>query len=229
MVIFNLADPSQELQEAVDLARDFYPAHLPWIQAIILKTRHADTLEEKRGRCIYGSSPADRVCEHGVWYALDLLIQQDASLYLDTRNLRKWVMDNLDGKSVLNTFAYTGSLGVAALAGGASRVVQLDRSRTYLNLAKTSCTLNGFPIHKPDFINGDFWQIVSQLKRKGEQFDCVFLDPPFFAASDRGSLDLEQDSPALVNKLRPLVRDGGWLVAINNALFLSGRDYLASL
>ena len=26
-----------------------------------------------------------------------------------------------------------------------------------------------------------------------------------------------------------MINDGGWLVAINNALFVSGRDYLASL
>ena len=33
----------------------------------------------------------------------------------------------------------------------------------------------------------------------------------------------------LVNKVRPLVRDGGRLVVVNNALFLSGRDFLDHL
>lgn len=40
---------------------------------------------------------------------------------------------------------------------------------------------------------------------------------------------MQQDSTRLINKLRPLVNDGGWLVAINNALFLSGQDYHAEL
>jgi 23S rRNA (cytosine1962-C5)-methyltransferase len=229
LVIHNLADPPEELGEAVDLAQKFYPECLPWIQAIILKTRHAESMADKRGRLVFGAAPANRVLEHDTWYALDLLMQQDASLYLDTRNLRKWAIENLAGKSVLNTFAYTGSLGVAALKGSASRVVQLDRNRDYLNLAKTSCTLNGFPIRPADFISADFWQTVSRLKRDGELFDCIFLDPPFFAASPRGTLDLQRDSPALVNKLRPLVRDGGRLVIINNALFLSGADHLRTL
>ncbi|MCK7505726.1 MAG: class I SAM-dependent methyltransferase [Desulfobacterales bacterium] len=35
------------------------------------------------------------------------------------------------GRSVLNTFAYTGSLGVAAMAGGAVRVTQTDRNRQF--------------------------------------------------------------------------------------------------
>ena len=52
---------------------------------------------------------------------------------------------HLAGKTVLNTFAYTGSLGVAARAGGAARVVHLDLSRAFLNVAKDSYARNGFP------------------------------------------------------------------------------------
>jgi 23S rRNA (cytosine1962-C5)-methyltransferase len=130
---------------------------------------------------------------------------------------------------VLNTFAYTGSLGVAALAGGAAQVVQLDASREVLNVAKTSCTLNGLPIHKPDFLTGDFWVLASRLRRVGAQFDCVFLDPPFFATSSTGTIDLTRHMDRLINKVRPLVADDGYLVVINNALFLSGRDYLDGL
>ena len=35
--------------------------------------------------------------------------------------------------------------------------------------------------------------------------------------------------PALINKVRPLVSDGGTLVTINNALFVSGAAYMAML
>jgi 23S rRNA (cytosine1962-C5)-methyltransferase len=169
------------------------------------------------------------VLEHGVWYAVDLRMNRDASLYLDTRNLRLWARDNLRGKTVLNTFAYTGSLGVAALAGGAKCVIQMDLNRQFLNLAKTSYTLNGFPVYKEDFVSADFWLEVSRLKRKGERFDCVFLDPPFFSTTSKGELDLNTDSPRLINKVRPLINDGGWLVSINNALYVSGKEYLAAL
>jgi len=229
LLIHNLGDPPSSLDQTVQSALEFYLSRLPWLQAVVLKTRHAASRTDKCGRLLVGTSPADRVCEQGVWYALDLLLQQDASLYLDTRLLRKWLIDHLQGKTVLNTFAYTGSLGVAALAGGATTVVQLDRNRAFLDLAKTSCTLNGFHAEKSDYLVGDFYPLVSRLKRSGEQFDCVLLDPPFFSTGSRGKVDLEQDSPRLVNKLRPLVRDGGWLVAINNALFVSGQSYLSSL
>jgi 23S rRNA (cytosine1962-C5)-methyltransferase len=181
------------------------------------------------GSIIEGEGPDRKVREHGLWYALDLTMHLDASLYLDTRNLRKWAIDNLRDKTVLNTFAYTGSLGVAALGGGAKRVVQLDLNRNCLNLGKISYTLNGFPILKSDFISSDFFPGVSRLKRGGTLFDCVFLDPPFFASTDKGTVDLAADNKRLINKVRPLVADGGWLVAINNALFVSGQDYLSML
>jgi 23S rRNA (cytosine1962-C5)-methyltransferase len=156
-------------------------------------------------------------------------MHQDASLYLDTRGLRLWARQSLAGKTILNTFAYTGSLGVAAHAGRAARVVHLDRNRGFLNMAKTSYTLNGFPIHKADFVAGDFFVEVQRLKRAGARFDCVFVDPPFFAAAPRGTVDLVHNSTRLINKVRPLINDGGWLVAVNNALYVSGRDYLAAL
>jgi 23S rRNA (cytosine1962-C5)-methyltransferase len=115
------------------------------------------------------------------------------------------------------------------MGSGAKRVVHLDLNRSFLNVAKTSYTLNGFPIDKKDFISGDFFPHVSRLKRTGAQFDCVFIDPPFFSSTDKGTVDLANDSQRLINKVRPLVADGGWLVTVNNALFLSGRDYMAML
>ncbi len=34
---------------------------------------------------------------------------------------------------------------------------------------------------------------------------------------------------SLINKVRPLINDGGYLVAVKNALFLSGNDYIKAL
>ena len=229
VVLQNYAGPPAEGDAAVASAQRVVRACFPWIQAVILKTRHGLTQDAKQGKVIYGESVARRVQEHGVWYAIDLMMNQDTSLYLDTRNLRKWAIENLRDKTVLNTFAYTGSLGVAARAGGAARVLHLDRNRRFLNLAKASYSLNGFPVARADFQAGDFWPQASRLKRSGERFDCVFLDPPFFSSISKGTVDLAKDSARLINKLRPLVNDGGYLAAVNNALFLSGKDYIETL
>ncbi|MCS6992275.1 MAG: class I SAM-dependent methyltransferase [Anaerolineales bacterium] len=225
-VLYNYADLPFEGAAAVRAGIDVLRAEIPWAQTMIVKTRNG-TPEEKRGVVVYGNRPDTRIVEHGVRYSVNLTMNQDASLYLDTRNLRKWAIENLAGKTVLNTFAYTGSLGVAAQAGGAARVVHVDREREFLNVAKTSYTLNGFPIEKRNFLAEDFFPAVSRFRREGISFDCVFLDPPFFSVTGRGRVDLEGESERLINKVRPLVRNGGWLVVVNNALFVPGRDLMA--
>lgn len=224
-VLYNYADVPFEGASAIRAAMDTIRAELPWVRALLVKTRNGNQ-QEKRGVLVYGQRADTRIVEHGVRYSVDLTMNQDASLYLDTRNLRQWALEHLSGKNVLNTFAYTGSLGVAARAGGAARVAQIDRNRDFLNVAKTSYTLNGFSIDKRDFIADDFFPAISRLKREGASFDCIFLDPPFFSVTGQGRVDLEGESERLINKARPLVSDGGWLVVVNNALFVPGRDLM---
>lgn len=224
-VITNQTRPPVPLPPMEDILLD----SLPWLNCVLLKTRHATAPCDRRGVILRGSNPADLIIENGVSYALDLTLNQDASFYLDTRNLRAWLKAHTAGWQVLNAFAYTGSLGAAALAGGAQRVVQLDRSRQFLNIARRTYALNHFPIRRDDFLCRDFFPAVGAMRRNGAQFDCVLLDAPFFSETSGGRVDLENRSDRLINKLRPLVRDGGRLIAINNALFLSGADYMHQL
>jgi len=228
-VIHNYADVPEQGIAFVQEAKDFLVTSMRWLSAGIVKTRNGKTPEERNGKLLFGTTLDRKIKEHDTWYAIDLTLNRDTSLYLDTRNLRKWLIENIKDKSVLNTFAYTGSFGVAALKGGSSRVVQIDLNREFLNLAKTSYSLNGFPIQKGDFIARDFFEQVSNLKRMNTLFDCVIIDPPFFSSTAKGRVDQEKESARLINKVRPLIQDGGYLIAINNALFVSGQDYMQTL
>ncbi|MGE0826742.1 MAG: class I SAM-dependent methyltransferase [Candidatus Binatia bacterium] len=203
--------------------------HVPLVQTVLWKRHRSATLVERQGLLLHGERLDRRIREHGIRYAIDLRLHGETSFYLDTRNVRAWALQHLHGKRVLNTFAYTGSLGVAATAGGATQVIHLDHNRTFLNLAKESYALNGFPVRKADFQVGDFWTQVNILKRRDERFDCVVLDPPFFSTTKRGTVDLVTQSQRVINKVRPLIHDGGYLITINNALFVSGSTYLQLL
>ncbi|MGE5072168.1 MAG: class I SAM-dependent methyltransferase [Anaerolineae bacterium] len=229
LVLTNYADPPERGAALVEQAQPLLRSRLPWLQAGILKTRKGRSLEERRGTFLFGELPDEKVREHGVWYAVNPLMHQDAGLYVDTRNLRRWALDRLQGKTVLNTFAYTGSLGVAALAGGAARAVQLDHNPAYLEVARRSCELNGLPVRDADFLAGDFFRQAAALKRREERFDCVFLDPPFFSTGASGTVDQVGAGDRLINKVRPLVADGGSLVAVNNAVFVGGNEYMHML
>jgi 23S rRNA (cytosine1962-C5)-methyltransferase len=229
VVLHDYAEDPTQGQLLVQQTALFLQKRLTWLRAGIVKTRSASSPEGRRGQLLFGEKPATKIKEHGTWYAIDLLLNRDASFYLDTRNLRGWLIERMRDKTVLNAFAYTGSLGVAALAGGARRVIQHDMNRRFLNMAKTSYTLNGFPINKQDFILSDFFTLASTLKRTNTSFDCVIIDPPFFSTTSKGRVNQVSDSARLINKVRPLVNHGGDLIAINNALYVSGKEYIHTL
>jgi 23S rRNA (cytosine1962-C5)-methyltransferase len=217
------------MRESLDRVQEFLLERLGWVECVVQKNRAARQHALRCGNVTFGERPAQQVREHGVWYALDLTMNQDASFYLDTRHLRRWLLENAAGWRVFNAFAYTGSLGVAALAGGAARVAQVDRSRKFLEMARRSAMLNRLDLGKMKLHATDFFSQVAAYKHSGELFDCVVVDPPFFSITRKGRVDLVGESVRVINKVRPLVRDGGVLVAINNALYLSGADYMRSL
>ncbi|MEA3351677.1 MAG: class I SAM-dependent methyltransferase [Chloroflexota bacterium] len=229
LILFGYEKSSPKMMEFMGAAQNLLLEQLPWVNCVVHKQRFAPDRRLRRGVLRFGDKPAEKIEEHGIWYAIDSLMNQDASFYLDTRNLRKWLLDNASGWKVMNTFAYTGSLGVAALAGGAARVIQSDRNRKFLELARTSGMLSHLDIGKMKLRTANFFTQVAQLKHNGELFDCLIIDPPFFSSTKKGNVDLVNDYVRIINKVRPLVKDGGRLIAINNALFLSGAEYMSSL
>ena len=228
LVIFNHADPGEH-REVIERISHWALTNLDGISSILLKERQSPENEIRSGRLLHGKSPQQQISEYDVHYALDLQMNQDAGFYLDTRHLRRWLYETMPGKRVLNTFAYTGSLGVAAGAGGAVQVIQTDLSKKFLNLAKRSWTLNQLDDEKCTYIPGDFFRVTGQMRREERLFDCVILDPPFFSDTDAGRIELERDTLRMVNKVRPLVAHRGWLVVVNNALYLPGVDFMAVL
>lgn len=156
-------------------------------------------------------------------------MNRDSSFYLDTRLLRQWISAHLKGKTVLNTFAYTGSLGIAALVAGATEVTQLDLNRHFLQVAKQSAGLNGRKVDVSFYQIADFWSRINQYKNAGRLFDCVILDPPVYAKTDKGTIDIAKNYNKIINKVRPIIADGGTLITISNALFQSGQDHHSDL
>ncbi len=229
VLINNYADDMDEGSRLVREAIGAVRSQLPWLRAGIVKARRSPSTEDRHGTLVFGEGADNSILEDGIWYAIDLTLGRDSSFYIDTRHVREWAHRSLTGKTVLNAFAHTGSLGVAATAGGAARVVHLDRTPRFLNLAKQSYRLNGLVVEEEDFVAGDFFRVGARFRRQNRRFDCVFIDPPFFAAGSAGTVDQIHESARLINKARPLVEDGGYLVAINNALYVSGAEYLTTL
>jgi 23S rRNA (cytosine1962-C5)-methyltransferase len=84
-------------------------------------------------------------------------------------------------------------------------------------------------VHAADFIQADFFRQAATFRRRDKRFDCVVLDPPFFSSSVSGVVDQVHQSGRLIHKVKPLVAPGGTLVAVNNALYVSGGSYMETL
>ena len=110
--------------------------------------------------------------------------------------------------------------------GGASKVIQTDLNPDFLEIGRQSWLLNNLDSERSEIISGDFFRVTGKLRHSERLFDCVILDPPYFSTTDAGKVDLQGSVIRLVNKVRPLVAHQGWLIAVNNALFVSGKTFM---
>jgi len=166
---------------------------------------------------------------------------QDPLLFLDLRNARGWVKQHSAGKSVLNLFAYTCGVGLCAAAGGAGRVLNLDFAEGNLAVGRENGLLNP-ELPAMDFLQSDYFPAIRQLaglpvsQRRGhklpgypriqqEQFDLVLLDPPAWAKSAFGTVDLLRDYQSLLKPAIMATAEDGVLICCNNLARVSMSDW----
>ena len=130
-----------------------------------------------------GAAPADAliVNENGVRYHVDVRNGHKTGFYVDQRENRALVQDYAAERDVLNCFCYTGGFSLAALKGGARRVVSIDSSGEALALARANVEANGFEAERAEWLDADAFRTLRRLVEEGERFDLVVLDPPKFA------------------------------------------------
>jgi 23S rRNA G2069 N7-methylase RlmK/C1962 C5-methylase RlmI len=134
-------------------------------------------------------------------------------LFLDHAPLREWLRLKCGGLRVLNTFAYTGSLSVAAGLGGASHVTTLDLSKPIVRWAEENWALNELAADRARFIAGDVFERLPRLARQGEKFDLVILDPPSFSRGVKGAFSTAKDLTRLHELAMAVLDEGGYLVS----------------
>lgn len=166
---------------------------------------------------------------------------QDPLLFLDLRNTRGWVKANSAGKSVLNLFAYTCGVGLSAAAGGATDVCNLDFAEGNLAVGRENGALNP-QLPAMQFIQSDYFPAIRQLAglpvaaRRGQklpsyprieqrQYDLVLLDPPAWAKSAFGTVDLLRDYQSLLKPALLTTAENGVLICCNNLAKVSMEDW----
>jgi 23S rRNA (cytosine1962-C5)-methyltransferase len=127
------------------------------------------------------------------------------------------VREQSKDKKVLNLFCYTASFSIYAAAGGASEVVSVDLSKTYLQWGEDNMKLNDFyQPKKHQFIHADVLQFLEELPKN--YFDLIILDPPTFSNSKRMKdfLDIQRDHVQLINQCLAVMKADGLLYFSTN-------------
>ena len=220
VVLVSAWQPIENPEKIKDLILQTAPADE--LKAIILQHRY---INQSPADILYGEIP-----EKVIVKAQDLRFevrpgqQQNVGLFLDTGPLREWLKASSEGCNVLNLFAYTCALSVAALAGGAKGVTNVDMSKPSIEWGNQNHMLNGqgpMPIKRVPHNLFKSWGRIKQFGR----YDLVIIDPP---SQQRGSFNAEKNYKSVVRRMKELCNPGAQIIAVLNSPFL-GRDFLLEL
>lgn len=117
------------------------------------------------------------VIEHNVKFSIDIEKGQKTGFFIDQRENRKLLQQLSEGKSVLNTFCYTGGFSVYALKGNAKAVHSVDISKDAIKLCDELMKQNKVD----EKHNSTVADCFDFLRTDNQKYDIVILDPPAFA------------------------------------------------
>lgn len=162
--------------------------------------------------------PVDRavVTENNLSYHIEFGKAQNSGLFLDMSNGRAWLKEQSQDKNVLNLFAYTCAFSVAATAGGANQVVNIDLSKASLSKGRENHQLN--QLAKKDgkkviFEGLDIFKSNSRIKKYGK-YDLLVCDPPSF---QKGSVNIERDYAKIIRRIPQWMNAGAKLMLCLNS------------
>ena len=121
------------------------------------------------------------IVEYGLHFRVDVAEGQKTGFFLDQRENRQRVRALAADRAVLDAFCYTGGFAIAALAGGARRVLAVESSSAALAVARENLAVNGLEAAPASFVHADSFAHLRRLCAAGERFDLVVLDPPKLA------------------------------------------------
>ena len=141
------------------------------------------------------------------------------------KNGRDWVRINSKSKRVLNLFSYTCGFSVAAIAGGASSVYNIDISSPVLSTGRENHLLNNQEVENVRFEKLNVLKSFGRITKK-RPYDLLICDPPTF---QKGSVDVVRDYPKIIRKLSDFMGKNSTLMLCINAPHLgqlNGGDFL---
>jgi len=176
--------------------------------------------------CIFGKVISQlEIIENKLSYKLNIKSGVNTGLFLDMKNGREWVTNNSKGLRVLNLFSYTCGFSVAAAAGDAKSIFNIDISRPFLNTGRENHQLNQHSLKSIRFEKLNILKSFGRIKRHGP-YDLIICDPPTY---QKGSINLVRDYPKLIRRFIEFSSEHAVLFLCINAPHigpLTGKEFL---
>jgi len=158
------------------------------------------------------------VKENGGKFAVYLDDGAMVGVFLDQKEVRKTIRDKYaKGKTLLNTFSYTGAFSVFAALGGAKETTSVDLANRSRKKTEEQFTVNDIDLSKQKIIVEDVFNYFKYAVRKKLSFDMVVLDPPSFARSKKHTFSASKDYVKLLKEAIQITNKNGIIVASTNA------------
>ena len=153
--------------------------------------------------------------ENGMTIAVDIAQGHKTGFYLDQRDSRALTTSLAANADVLNCFCYTGTMSVAALAGGAKSVLSIDSSAPSLEMAAHNLQRNGHDTTRAEWLDADVFQALRKLRDQAKSFDLIILDPPKFAPTAHHAEKAARAYKDINLLALKLLRPGGYLMTFS--------------
>ncbi len=166
------------------------------------------------------------VLENGHKFAVNWERGQKTGFFIDQRYNRELVKQYSKGRTVLNTFCYTGGFSVYAMAGGALEVCSVDSSQRAVELADENMRLNfGEGVaHSSVAVDA-----MEYLKDIGEKYDLIILDPPAFAKHHKVAAKALQGYKRLNARALSQIKSGGILFTFSCSQAITKEMFRTSI
>ncbi|MBN2055708.1 class I SAM-dependent methyltransferase [bacterium] len=130
-------------------------------------------------------------------------------MFPEQQPLWRWVAQvihaNQHPLDLLNLFAYTGTMTLAAARAGA-RVCHLDAARGVVDWGKENAARVGCASLPIRWIVDDALKFIQREARRNNRYQAVILDPPSFGRGPKGQVwKLERDLPVLLDGILELL------------------------
>ena len=164
--------------------------------------------------------------ENGIKYYVDFVNGQKTGYFLDQKFNRQLVGKISKGKKVLDCFTHTGSFGLNAYFGGATKVTSVDISSLAIEQSKRNAALNGVE-NKIEYVTADVFKYLDSIKKR--EYDIIVLDPPAFTKSRSTIMAAFNGYKRINSEAMRLLGKGGYLVTCSCSHFMNEELFVKML